>query len=274
MTTSAASSLCVVCRTAPTLTSGSYREVLCAECAMRREASPPPPQSPAPARERLAVVRECPCGATTTAGWCDACAADRRALAERAEREREARDAEATLERGRRAALVRVPHGWTDDREAYETAVSSPRLRAIAERWSLERGSLLVVGPTGTGKSASVARALRRLARAATSGDAPSLDVRWMSAATLALARRRHALGAGEAEEIATAIAAPVLVVDELGPEPLDSALHDVVDARYTAERITVTTSGMRLAELAAKYGDATVRRFTAPHGATIEVWR
>lgn len=139
MTTAAASNLCVVCRTAPTLTSGSYREVLCSDCATRRETSPPrPAQSPAPARERLADVRECPCGATTTAGWCDACAADRRALAERAEREREARDAEATLERGRRAALVRVPHGWTDDREAYETAVSSPRLRAIAERWSLE----------------------------------------------------------------------------------------------------------------------------------------
>lgn len=211
---------------------------------------------------------------SATAGLCDACASERRAQEfARSELELDQRRAARELEWGRRGALVRVPHAWADDLATYEAAVTARHLRAVAERWSLERGSLLVLGPTGVGKTASVARALRRLVRSASSPSDPILGVRWTTASALAHARRRHPLGAGEAEEVALAIAAPVLVIDELGPEPLDAAIHDVLDARYARALVTITTAGMRRAELAARYGDATSRRMHAPHGSIVEVW-
>ncbi len=172
----------------------------------------------------------------------------------------------------REAALRRLPMPWVDDAATYERAVSSRQLRQLAARWTPADGGLLVLGSTGLGKTAAVACALRRLVRAATNWRDPTLRTHWTNASAIALARRHTGLGAGEAAEIRRAIEAPVLVVDELGPEPLDAALHDVLDARYTHQRVTLATSGMSLAELRERYGAARIRRITAPHGAVVEV--
>lgn len=176
------------------------------------------------------------------------------------------------LETRREATLRRLPWPWVDDQPAYERAVAARQLRQFAETWQPGDGGVLVLGTTGVGKTASVLRALRRLVRAATTWRAPILRAHWTCAADIALARRRVGLGAGEAAEIRRCIDAPVLVVDELGPEVLDPALHDVLDGRYRAERVTLATSGMTLAELRERYGSARIRRITAPHGAIIEV--
>ncbi|MBK8994951.1 MAG: ATP-binding protein [Myxococcales bacterium] len=187
--------------------------------------------------------------------------------------ERRARRQARQLELARRDALARIGWAWTDDREVFERAVSAPSLRAVSERWTPDRGSLLVHGVTGSGKTAASARGLRRNVRAATSLEDLALGLVWASAADLAHARRRHRIGAGEAPAIEAAIGATILVVDELGPEPVGDAIPEVFDARYRRGAVTITTSGMRLEELAAKYGDAVLRRLTAPVGARIEVW-
>lgn len=172
----------------------------------------------------------------------------------------------------REAALRRLPWPWVDDAAAYERAVTARQLRQVAETWQPADGGLLVLGPTGSGKTATVLRALRRLVGAAATWHDPVLRARWTSASSIALARRHAGLGAGEAAEIRGAVEAPMLVIDELGPEPLDPALHDVLDARYTLQRVTLATSGMSLAELRDRYGAARIRRITAPHGAVVEV--
>lgn len=176
------------------------------------------------------------------------------------------------LEHRRGLALRRLPWPWVADRAAYETAVTARPLRELAERWTPRDGGLLVIGPTGVGKTASVIRALRRVVGAISDYRDPMLRVHWTAASAIALARRRTGLGAGEAEEIRRSIETPLLVVDELGPEPIDPALHDVLDARYLAQRVTIATSGMSLAELRERYGAARIRRITAPHGAVVEV--
>lgn len=175
------------------------------------------------------------------------------------------------LETRREATLRRLPWPWVDDQCAYERAVGARQLRQLAETWQPGDGGVLVLGPTGVGKTASVVRAVRRLVGAAATWHDPVLRAHWTTASSIALARRRVGLGVGEAAEIRRCIDAPVLVVDELGPEPLDSALHDVLDQRYLAQRATVATSGMSLGELRERYGAARIRRITAPDGAIIE---
>lgn len=210
-------------------------------------------------------------GAPFMRGLCEPCYAQWLEVQKRSSAEFDRRVALEALERAKRFAFV--PHAWADDRASYERAVANARLRALSNRYSLEAGSLLVLGPTGVGKTVSVARALRRLVAEATRADAPVLRLHWTCASALALARRQHPLGAGEAPELAHAKVVPVLVVDELGAELFDPALFEVLDARYQCGAVTLTTSGMRRAELAERYGDAFCRRLTAPHGAVVEAW-
>lgn len=212
------------------------------------------------------VAPDCPRCATPRPCGCD----DRR---EREHVDRRVRVKARQLELTVRNALSRIAWAWTDDRDVYERAVGVPNLRAIGERWTPERGSLLVLGTTGSGKSASVARALRRLVRAAASESDSVLGVMWTSAADLAHARRRHRIGSGEAPLIEAAIEAPILVVDELGVEPASEAIFELYDARYRRAVPTLTTSGMSREQLVARYGDGLVRRMTAPFGATVEAW-
>ena len=168
----------------------------------------------------------CACGSTLGEHelTCQPCRERERLDGERRERERD-------LERRRSQALARLAWAWVDDRTAYERAVSDARLRGIAESWTPCDGGLLVLGATGAGKTASVLRALRRLVRAAPGPCAEILRLHWTSASEIALARRRAGLGDGEAEEIRRALAAPLLDVDALGPEPHDPAKRAAVVA-------------------------------------------
>ncbi len=100
----------------------------------------------------------------------------------------------------------------------------------------------------------------------------------WTTALDLVMAGRRHPLGQGEAPAIELAKTAPVLTIDELGPQATtdrDATLMDVLDARYRAGLVTIGTSGMTAAEFQATHGGAVWRRLAEEGiGRVLEVKR
>jgi hypothetical protein len=155
-----------------------------------------------------------------------------------------------------------------------------PKILAAGENWSPDAGSLLLSAPTGAGKTAVwVAWLWRELDRALARAKAePHVEhghgVRrfaFVSAAELVVARRNSKLGA-EAELIELAKDTGILFLDECTTEPLSEVLFEVIDHRYRQQHATVCTTGLRVAEFRARYGDASYRRL-CEGGAVVEGW-
>lgn len=164
---------------------------------------------------------------------------------ERAKREQATRQIptvpERLLDSGATAALARC---------------SEPVRRLAAEYDPHTMGARLLLGPTRVGKSLCLAQSALRLTLAGRAG------IRWVSASRLIQEARGHRYGAGLCGEVRDAIAADWLVVDEIGWEQGDhSALLDVLSARYDLGRVTSATSGMRVEDFRARYGEAVERR-------------
>jgi len=142
-------------------------------------------------------------------------------------------------------------------------------LYAAAKGWKRRAGNLLMLGPTGIGKTALAHAIARRIL--STAINAKELDerdqhfacnLRWYAASKLAVARRQAPLGEGEASAVDNASRASLLVLDELGFEvSTDVTLFDVIDARYVRRAPTIVTCGRSAASLAERYGSAFVRR-------------
>lgn len=160
-----------------------------------------------------------------------------------------------------RAALPQMPWARFDNEEFRHRA--SARIVTALERWTAERGSLILAAPTGRGKTAAL---VAWAARVHGSGQPAGVD--FVSALELAGARRRVRLG-GEAELVERANRARVLLLDEMGFEPLAEEPFLVIDARYRAKRPTVCTTGLRPAAFRERYGDALWRRL-AEGGAVV----
>lgn len=205
---------------------------------------------------------------------CEQCQAEHDEARDRERRDHEEALQTKRLEYRRRSALARVPLPFVDDLDAYRRAVRAPKFRAVGERYTLSDGGIVLLGPSGSGKTASLACGVRRLLRAATTWNDPILGVRWLDAADIALARRRHPLGQGDPPILGEAASARVLVVDEAGFEPQENALFEIVNTRYLAGRVTLLTSGASEADLVAKYGMGFVRRIVEPKGSVLEVTR
>lgn len=92
----------------------------------------------------------------------------------------------------------------------------------------------------------------------------------FVSAISLGLARAQARLGDGEPALVERAIAAPLLLLDDVGQEPkvASSAVKDVIFARYDADLPTWVTTGLTSEELVALYGDGFVRRVVVGPGA------
>lgn len=93
----------------------------------------------------------------------------------------------------------------------------------------------------------------------------------FVSAISLGLARAQARLGDGEPELVERALAAPLLLLDDVGQEPkvATSAVKDVIFARFDADLPTWITTGLVSAELVALYGDGFLRR-VADDGALV----
>jgi DNA replication protein DnaC len=197
--------------------------------------------------------------------------------AERAEQERK------EWEHGVRSkcynAFQRLPD-WahTKSDAAFAEVVKEKRLRQVLGRWK-GGSSLLLVGSSGTGKSSFAIRAIRGLEEElvrACLADPRNKDAakalsdlaytRWTTASDIGRALSQHRLGTGdEPELVSRAVAASILVIDELGPEPARFAgeIFDIIDRRYTKNLPTVVTSGLTVPDFLARYGDAMFRRLT-----------
>jgi DNA replication protein DnaC len=224
------------------------------------------------------VVR-CDCGAEMPQGrWtCDAC----KAKDEQASRERRAED-----ERGRmRARAERGPRtapAWEGARVGSPTLeqwVRPKSFRLAAMKWTPAAGSLVLLGPTGCGKSTTAVAILWRLADDAFRAclekrSGRELDVTgcafWIAAYELVRARKEHPLGHGEAPTIERARDASILVLDDLGNEPPDTVIFELLDVRYLRGSPVIVTSGLDPSSIRERYGDALWRRI-AERGTVLE---
>lgn len=157
--------------------------------------------------------------------------------------------------------------------------IVEPRILEAALAWK-STGSLALLGPTGRGKSTAARAICERILTRADKGEfkgedfARAAKVRWTKARDLADAARRHKLGDGRSPEEREARAASILVIDELGFEVLvDDVIPRLLDHRYDKALPTIVTSGRKVAALAERYGEATVRRFTE-RATVVEAWR
>lgn len=203
--------------------------------------------------------------------------------------EAEARRREAAIETSTTRALgLALAHGPRAAAALTEPEIL-PKLDQRLRRLALEldpaiHGGRLICGPTGVGKSLALALVLRRLMRAeaAQRYDAADDYTRdnlalvcrdhvWTRAQDLPVARLQTRLGDGEAELVSRALAADLLVLDDLGWESQRAGAADVVlevlAARYDAGSPTLVTSGLQLAAVRERYGDALIRRICEAGG-------
>lgn len=139
------------------------------------------------------------------------------------------------------------------------------RMLKAASAWHPGGGNLLLLGPTGIGKSTAAAVLFRRLLGAGIRDGGPAWELaqslHWFSAESLSLARRWHPLGQGEAPDIMSAMFGRFLVIDDLGWDRDVQTVSDVMAVRYDRGLPTIITSGKTPDELTAQYGAAVVRR-------------
>lgn len=189
-----------------------------------------------------------------------------------------------------RAACASLPD-WPEARfehPSFGKRVSAKIAKAATDwRSSSADGAtnnLTLLGTTGVGKTTAAVAICRRILDIATTKDIPSdkftmaRGIRWAKARHIATSSRKWRLGDGDAPELAEALKAPLLVLDELGKEarPRDAeedAIASMLDDRYERKGfVTIVTSNLTLGELGDRYGHATRRRFTT-HGALVEVF-
>lgn len=154
--------------------------------------------------------------------------------------------------------------------------VREKKLLAVRDRYEPQHKNLLVIGPSGLGKTLVMIMAALRLANVAretTNAEHPICSSFWTSGLNLARALREQRLGS-ECAELEQARACRLLWLDEVGQELSDPRwLLDLLDSRYGTGRVTVTSSGLRRADLEARYGTGAMRRFTAPDGAVFDLF-
>ncbi|MEO7032513.1 MAG: ATP-binding protein [Polyangiaceae bacterium] len=200
--------------------------------------------------------------------------------AERADREHEQRQhREALCEKVYRGFATVPDWPWARIGDADFVARTRPKISTACQRYTPAVGNLVMLGPTGHGKTAGAIAIAHRLAGAALESE-DAADVRriaglfWVSGHELANARRHHGLGEDDAPLIRRAMRSPLLIVDELGFEAThdQTVIPELLHHRYTARLLTIVTSGARDKDLAARYGAAPWRKL-CQLGAVIETF-
>lgn len=159
-------------------------------------------------------------------------------------------------------------------KELYKALPDGERNRddfnALFRRAEWNGGSMLLVGPTGIGKSALLAAIGNQMLDRARAGSlsreafAVAAGIRWVSAIDIAKAASRHKLGEGEPPLLKMAKKASILILDELGKEDQRSDPHAIMEllrARYEPKwKPTFVASEVTLDELNRRYGASTMR--------------
>lgn len=204
---------------------------------------------------------------------CAPCAAASQQRREQESRDEEARRWRERFQRFFRTPMEQVPD-WSFARvDSQEFKRIRPKFQAFARTCKFDR-SVAVTGLTGGGKTLATIAAYHRacadaiaegLAQPVGSDPTPQMhrlrDFQWITGHQLARARALHPLGKGEPELLVKVMAATVVVIDEVGFEPLGPELFEVVDSAYRRSAVVVVTTGLRAKEFRARYGDSCWRR-------------
>ncbi len=180
--------------------------------------------------------------------------------------DQEQRTAEALAIRGMLPPFLRS--GTAGDISARVTEKDFLR---VAQGWRWGHGNLILLGPTGTGKSTAAAMLFRYLLKDGVQKGGSAWEnarfMAWFGALDLFHASREHALGKGEAPELRQASRARLLVLDDAGWDTDPRVVSGVLAERYESGLPTIVTSGKTELELVAHYGAAVVRRMTETGG-------
>lgn len=159
-----------------------------------------------------------------------------------------------------------TPRRYTERAAKQAFRRADQRLRKWALNWDLQSGAVLL-GPTKSGKSLAAACAADRARMVHPDAE---MWARWVRADELS----RLLAGRGGHEDIETLKRSRLLVVDELGYERFPELVLEVLGARHDWGRPTLVTSGLKLSELLARYGDATARRVVEiGKGTVVDCW-
>lgn len=195
-------------------------------------------------------------------------------------------------EQKRQTIAFRVGHALTDGPFALGSLSMTElleridaKLRPLAEQLSPEHGGRLICGPTGIGKTTALVAATRRLIADNVEHPDPSrplagVDLRWVRAADLPIARLGLGLGHGEAELVERARNCQILCLDDLGWESrragADDVIGEVIAYRYDTGRVTWVTTGLKPEQVVEKYGEAFTRKICeagAKPGKVLDLW-
>ena len=86
------------------------------------------------------------------------------------------------------------------------------------------------------------------------------------------MARQQHGLGEGEPPIVRDAVAAPLLLLDDVGQEVVagTAAIAHVIQHRYDHAKPTLVTSGLTVEQLLSRYGAGVVRRLVETAGGAL----
>lgn len=143
------------------------------------------------------------------------------------------------------------------------------RRRMLAKLRDAHCTAGVLAGPTGCGKTTAAAvlvrRALNDFEQSLGKRCACAIELVWTNAVEIAVAERRHALGAGEPELLGRARTCGLLVLDDVGLED-PGAIFPILSFRYDHCRATIATSGLDRERLRKHLSAAGVRRLVEQH--------
>jgi DNA replication protein DnaC len=174
------------------------------------------------------------------------------------EEERTRRQREKRLARVDRVVPERYAGLTLDSPNLAKRVVAKTAIEAA--RRLLDSPGLVFVGGSGTGKTTLACAGMADWIVA--KGGTPY----FVACRALAAARAAHSLGEGEADIVERALAADLLILDDLGvgDDAHRSAVGDVIDERYDRMRVTWVTTGFDSSNITQKYGVGRSRRVFA----------
>ncbi len=175
--------------------------------------------------------------------------------------------------RQRAAACAQVPkrYKWaTFDAPALRQRVRPPsavdKAKALLPECDATDWTRVVfTGPSGSGKTTLACCLLRGIVEAS---EYWIVDVHFRRSIDIANIRANSKLGS-EPEELTVIRHAEFLVIDDLGLEPTDPTVIDLIHDRHQEDRLTVVTTGCSRADIDGKYGNGIMRRILGD-GATV----